>query len=291
MIGPLLCLASSFIWSIGTTAFTNASHHNPVQAVNFTRALFAAPFFIVWSLIAGHSFASLQSEHWGWICLSMFTGYALADLCFLEGIRRIGLVAGMAISAIYPLWSGLYAWFVLGDPFTTWNLLGLLLTVGGVVLVILGDSSEEHRKPERLISGVLYALSCSFLWALHSFVIGKLGNELPIPVMNATRMSMALIFVPLLGLILSREYRRRPRLIIRTEDLKKTGWAFALEAWGGTFAYSMGMALSGLAVGAALSSLAPVFSIPIAWLFLRERPRLLKSAGSIAVVAGVILLV
>jgi drug/metabolite transporter (DMT)-like permease len=291
MNGPLLCLASSLIWAIGTTAFTNASKHNPVQAVNFTRALFAAPFFLILALASGSSFSAIQTSHWGWFCLSMFTGYALADLCFLEGIRRLGMVGGMALSAIYPLWSGLFAWFVQGRPYGAANIAGLLLTVAGVVLVIVGGPIEERKRPERLYTGVAYALGCSFLWALHSYVIEKLGTEIPVTVMNATRMSLALIFVPLLGLIIDSKYRRHPRLLLPLQDLKRGAWAFALEAWAGTFAYSMGMALSGLAVGAALSSLAPVFSIPIAWIFLGERPRLLRSLGCCAVVAGVILLV
>jgi drug/metabolite transporter (DMT)-like permease len=137
-------------------------------------------------------------------------------------------------------------------------------------------------------AGVLLALATSLLWALNAYAISRGGAGVPPAVANTIRMAAVLVVVPLAGRL---AMGAGPALVVPAADARGSAWLFVLEGFGGSMLFLLGMTRSPLAVGAALSSLAPVVSVPLAFFAGRERFSGATAAGVVVVVAGIVLLV
>jgi len=174
------------------------------------------------------------------------------------------------------------------------------LVVAGVVTVVRQRESEEageagppgsgggrvaSRPPA---AGFLLAGATSFFWALNTFAIAKGGAGLPVAAVNAYRMGFAALLIPLVALLLR---GHGGPLLVPAREMRRAWPYFLLESVGGTALFVVGLTHSPLAVAAALTSLAPVLSVPFALLIGKERlsPRVL--AGICVVTAGIVLLV
>jgi drug/metabolite transporter (DMT)-like permease len=89
---------------------------------------------------------------------------------------------------------------------------------------------------------------------------------------------------------LSRVFARGTPALLPWPVYRRNLWAFVIEGFGGSLFYLYGLSHSRLAVGAVLTSLAPVVSVPVAVAFGLERFSLARTAGVTMVVLGIILL-
>ena len=221
----------------------------------------------------------------GWLGLSMVASYALGDALFLWSCHAIGIPAALAIASAYPLWTALAGLFFKGEWLKAHQWAGLLITIGGVVVVILAGARSRGEKGG-FKKGALLAIGVSFLWALNSYAVAVGASDLIAPVGNTIRMTFALVLTWVAKSVLE----PRSRLILPAAELKTWGWLFAFEAFGGSFMFMYGLANAPLAIAAALSSLAPVLSVPVAWAMRTEPVSWIKTSGILAVVGGVVML-
>jgi drug/metabolite transporter (DMT)-like permease len=228
----------------------------------------------------------------GWLALSTLTSYGLGDALFFTSARSLGVPAAMAIASTYPLWAVVTGMAFLGEPAPLGRIAGVVVVVLGTVAVIItgappaaGRADQQRRA--HFIRGVALAVATSWLWALNSVGVRFGGASLPALVTSTLRLGMALALCPLIGLV-TRE--AQAPLFVPWQRLRPVLWAFALEAIGGTLFFVYGLSRSSLALGATLSSLAPVLSLPVAWATRAEPLSAAKALAVATVSAGVVLL-
>jgi drug/metabolite transporter (DMT)-like permease len=105
---------------------------------------------------------------------------------------------------------------------------------------------------------------------------------------NTFRMGFAIALMPLARLFLR---GRGTPLLVPAAEMRRSWPFFLLESVGGTALFVVGLTHSPLAVAAALTSLAPVLSVPFAFLIGRERIPGRVLEGIVLVTAGIVLLV
>lgn len=310
VLGPIAAFLSSVTWAFGSATYTKLSFQKSAAAINYTRAFLAAPLFLfAWVAFEAKGvtlFAALQNvsaSSFGWIFLSILSSYGLGDVVFLLAARKMGILGALAIASAYPIWTGFLGAVFLGESLSLINYFGITLAVVGIVVVILvepggpkastlsaeegkGNStgSEASRKSSK-IGGVLLAILTSLFWALNSYSVAKLSRELDPFFSNFLRMGLS-IPICLLSLIWMKE---RSWWIGRSQ-LKKHWLVFVLESFGGSAFFVYGLGHSSLAVGATLSSLAPVVVVPVAWVLRLERVSISRLFAVLAVVLGISLL-
>lgn len=293
--GPFAAFLSSVTWAIGTSAYSRISRESSGFTVNFSRAIIALPIFVFATFAsgAGDVLSGLQPRHFGWFGLSTISSYALGDTVFLLSTLSLGVPAALAIASTYPLWSALVGWSLRVEALGAAAWAGVVLICVGTIAVILsGRSGLRQAEPgqrwyQRFWVGVGLAAATSVFWAINAYACAEGGEGLPAQVANILRMGYAVILCPLLGfLFMGRSFSLLPR----REFLR---WLplFAGEGFGGSFFYMYGLTHAPLAIGAALSSLAPVISVPVAVALGRERFSVAKSLGVVLVVSGAWLLV
>lgn len=272
------------------------------MAVNFMRASLSFPFFLVAALAMGPEggLGQVTTARAGWLLLSVVGSYVVGDALFLSGASLLGVPVALAIASTYPLWSALAGWLFLGQSVGPPGLAGVVLVVAGVATVVryrgagAGDAVRAGspvagiRSAPGHVTGVLLAGATSLFWALNTFAIARGGADLPVAGVNTFRMGFAVALMPLGRLLLG---RRGPTLLVPLRDMRRVWPVFLLESVGGTALFVVGLTHAPLAVAAALTSLAPVLSVPFAVLIGKERIGGRVLLGIVVVTAGIVLLV
>jgi drug/metabolite transporter (DMT)-like permease len=271
-------------------------------AVNFMRASLSFPFFLAAALAQGPAggLREVTADRAGWLLASVVGSYVVGDALFLASATLVGVPMALAIASTYPLWSAFAGWAYLGQGIGPAGLAGVVLVVAGVVTVVRrrgvevrGEAPPEPSSLGRRAgsghgTGVLLAGATSLFWALNTFAITKGGAGLPVAGVNTFRMGFAVALLPLVRLVLR---ARGTPLLVPAREMRRAWPFFILESVGGTALFVIGLTHSPLAVAAALTSLAPVLSIPFAAVIGRERIRGRVLAGIVVVTAGIVLLV
>lgn len=292
--GPLASFLSSCTWAIGATGYSALSTRFSSPAINTARALVALPLFLLtFLLLEGQSFHllfTIEAKRWFWFFMSVVGSYAIGDVLFLLSTRSLGVPSALAIASIYPVWSAVAGFLFRGNAFHPAMFLGVVMVVAGTIAVIL--SGKEHTKEHHVSRrgywvGVVLAVLTSFFWTLNAFSLSVATEGVSPFLANVIRMSMALVFCPLVGIVL---HRSQFRLLPPAQMISSSG-LFVLEAFGGSIFFIYGVSHSPLATAAALSSLAPVLALCLAWGLGKEKVSAITSAAIVTVVLGIWFLV
>jgi drug/metabolite transporter (DMT)-like permease len=296
MLGALAALASAALWAFGSTRYALASRTVGSARVNLTRATTVLPIFLVVSLVTtrGHLIAGVSPTRWAWLGLSVVCAYAFADNVFFAAARRVGITTALAIASSYPLWAAVAGTLWRGERFGLLRAGGTALCVGGVIALIMmaPQAADEHphsqstRREAR--EGIALALLTSVLWA---------GNTLSVK-MGATgidpwhaNLLRFLIAWPILAATSALTKRPSPDDAEARSAYRALIPVSIAEACIGSSLFVYGLAHTDLAIGATLSSLAPLISVPFALLYREEQWSAPRFAAVTATVAGVVALV
>ncbi|MGK5082541.1 DMT family transporter [Bdellovibrionota bacterium FG-1] len=303
-LGPLCAFAASITWAVGSAQYSRLSRGHSPFAVNLARATVALPLFLVCSMWMAGGPVELWVRVWQmaptqvfWLAVSIFASYGMGDVLFMWSTRSLGVPAALAIGSTYPLLTAGVGTWIQGEPITFHQIVGLFLTVGGVIAVILSgseptpaSSSGLHAAPKHLTRrglGVALAFGTMLMWALNSVATSYAGKTVDPFLANLVRMPFGIVMSIGMGRVLA----RGTEVAIPFRLIKKSLWVFVLEAFGGSVLFIYGLSHSPLAIGSTLASLAPVLSVPVAWALKLERFSIQRTLAVIAVVAGLALLV
>lgn len=296
MSGALAALASAALWAFASTRYALASRAVGSARVNLTRATIVMPLFAVATLLSthGHPLADVTTPRAGWLLLSVFCAYAFADNVFFAAARRVGITTALAIGSSYPLWAAAAGALWRGEHFGLVRAGGTVLCVGGVItlIVLAPQAADEHEHAQstrrEAREGIALALLTSILWAGNTVSTKVGGTGIAAWQANLIRFCFAW---PILAA--TSALTRRP---IADDDAARAtyrGLVFPslAEACVGSSLFVYALAHTDLAVGATLSSLAPLMSVPFALFYRAERWSAPRFCAVAVTVAGVIVLI
>lgn len=295
-LGMIAAFTSSLTWAVGSTVYARLAAKHSAFAVNFSRAFFALPLFALFEFltsgIAGGfaHFLEIRVLNLLWFLVSMIASYGLGDLLFYRSTAILGVPGALAVASTFPVYNLILATFFLGEALSPIKVLGVLVTVVGVVGVIVSGRKASQQVVTRamLIKGVILSLVTGLFWALNALACSRGIVGLTPFVGNTLRMFFAMIVITVLA---RGGLGRKDRLILPKNELVKNGPILILESFGGSLLFVFGLKYSPLAVGSVLASLAPVLSVPIAWVTGSEKPSFIRFFWVATVVAGVCSLV
>jgi drug/metabolite transporter (DMT)-like permease len=300
-LGALAAFLSSCTWAVGSACYSKLSREYRPIDVNFTRAIYALPFFIAAIFLTSGGIENglseirvLEARHFGWFTLSMLSSYVIGDVFFLLSTLSLGVPGALAIASGYPILTALAGAAFDGQALDGTSIFGLLLAVGGIIVVILNDPKgapsgaeiRAHPLLRKKSTGVLLAVCTAFAWAANSYSVAKGGTGLHPAVGNTIRMSIAIVLITLMSYVTSRQPARMlaPRITRRFAPI------IIAESFLGSYLFMYGLSHSTLVLGSTLSSLAPVLSVPVSVALKLERFSWIRTLAVLTVVVGLSLL-
>jgi drug/metabolite transporter (DMT)-like permease len=262
--------------------------------VNLLRLYLAYLIYSVYLYFTrGMIFPTDATTHmWIWLSISGIIGFALGDLLLFQAFVVVGARVSMLIMALVPPITALIGWMVLGETLTPLNILGMFLTISGVILVVmkrekLGAEAKSNRfKFSYPLAGLLMAFGGAVGQAV-GLVLSKYGmGDYDAFAASQIRVLAGLVGFTLIFFFLRRWHR------VRKSFSNKKGLMFT--AIGSVFGPFLGVSFSLLAiqytntgVAATIMSIVPVLIIPPAILFFNEKVNLKEVIGSALAVSGV----
>jgi drug/metabolite transporter (DMT)-like permease len=294
-LGAFAALITSVTWAFASARYAAAAREVGGVRVNLLRATIAS---LGWgaALLLLEGPASVLRVTRGEVLLlagSIACSYGIGDNVFYAAARRLGISTALAVATIYPLWAALFGVLFRAEPLGPSRALGLALCLGGVAGLLAQSRSSapdtDGKAGRAALVGVALALLTSLFWAGNAVCLKLGGEQLSVYLTNALRFALGTL------MLLAQLPFQKPQSGEHARPLPQLARALWLpllaDAGFGSVCYTYGIVHSDLALGATLSSLSPLVSLPIAALSGSERVTPLKVLAISVTVTGVVLLV
>jgi len=294
LIGQLAALGTALSFAFGSTLFTFAGRLIGSPLVNRARLLVALPIVMLIHLIATGDLLPLDadSERWFWLGLSGIIGLVLGDASLFQAFVMVGPRISMLVMALAPIIAAIMGWLFLGENLAGQEILGIAITLAGIVWVILERSSAtETLTPRAYALGLLFAFGGAFGQAA-GVVTSKLGlgGDFLALSGNLIRLSIATLtiwtFAALRFQVMSSftKLRANPRAFMFLSGGAITGPVT------GVWLSLIAVQLTPVGIASTLIAMTPIFLLPISRLVFKERITIRAILGTLVAFAGTALL-
>lgn len=296
--GELAALLTACFWTVTSLVFEVAGKRIGSLTLNLIRLYLAFLIYTVFlSFRTGNAFpVDASGEAWIWLSLSGLVGFVIGDLLLFQVFVVVGARVSMLIMALVPPITALTGWIVLGETLTGMNVLGMLLTIGGISLVVLKRDATEANGRARSnvrfsypLKGIFLALGGAFGQAV-GLVLSKFGMKDYDPFAA----SQIRVLAGMIGFTMIFFLLRRWENVWKGIRNRK-GMLFT--AIGAIFGPFLGVSFSLAAiqhtntgVAATIMSIVPVLIIAPSVLIFKEKVNLKEILGAVIAVGGVALL-
>ena len=291
-LGELAALATSLSFSFGSSAFTIAGRRIGSLVVNRIRLVFAVIFLSLthWVMLGSFIPFNIAPERWFWFGLSGIVGLVIGDIFLFQSFVLVGPRIAMLMMSLAPIIAALQAWAFLGEALKIGQVLGIFITLAGIMWVVV-DGKKKNGGARDYKRGIIFGLGAAIGQA-SGLVLAKRGfggDFSPISA-NLIRMLSAMVVLWLLTLL-----QGQIKSTLKTLRKDKNGVLFA--GAGAFFGPFLGVTLSLFAIQhievgvvSTLTSLPPIFLLPISYFFFKEEFGWGSIAGTLLAMAGVALL-
>jgi len=279
MLGELAALGTALFWAVGDLLLKPLSTRLHPLVLNLLRSACGALFFVAVVGATGGFDVLLRVPVQSAIIATAgtFAAVAVGDSLFVLSLRHIDISRASPIASCgFPLVTIAVGYFALHEHIAGVTLIGLLLVLAGIYLTVFHTGplliklSFSHPQERR---GLLLLVLTIIVWGL-SVVFVKLGVAgLETSVANLLRFSgTAVLLTPL---VLTN--RASLRVNWRWQDISLAGLSGVFGLGIASIFFLFALNQIGAAMTSVLSSTTPLFLVPMAVVFFKERvtPRLL----------------
>jgi len=298
LMGESAAILTSCLWTGSSLLFTSAGRKIGSFSVNAYRTTMAIVLLVcAHAVFLGVALPVASGAQWFWMGLSGIVGLGIGDFGLFAAYVTIGPRRSVLVQASSPIFASVGAYLMFGDTLSVLSMLGIAVTLTGIVVVLLEreeTSEEKHAAKKRKRWGLFFAL-VSAMGQGFGVVLSRKGmyvsaNAAMNPVSAAlVRMLLAGLFVWTCT-VFAGKLPEVSRAVRNREGMKYT----AAGAVVGPF---LGMTLSMVAIANAqpgvaqtLMSLMPIFIIPVVWIIYREKTNWRGILGAVVAVVGVAIL-
>jgi drug/metabolite transporter (DMT)-like permease len=284
-LGTATCWAVSALFSADAVRALGPFHFNLLRQV-FVTVLLAGAVMLLGGAVWPDGPVLLR------LALSGFAGILLGDTFNFAAVGRLGPRRAGAVFALNaPMAAGL-AWILLDETLSLQAVLGIVITVSGVALAILGRPAAEAHRFEQIRGTLLIGLGFGLLAGLGQATGSLLARPILAGGMDPYFASLIRVGTSALAMAAMGLTPLAP-----PRPAWPSAHVLALTAAVAVIGLFSGMtlflfALSGGKTGiiATLSATSPVIILPLLWARTGQRPRPLAWAGAILAVLGLALI-
>jgi drug/metabolite transporter (DMT)-like permease len=286
--GELSALITAIMWTGSALAFAAATTRVGSVYVNVVRLL-AAVILLFLTIIIVNIRDNISITQTGYLVMSGLVGFVFGDTFLFKSFEYNSARIGMLIMSVAPAVTALLAFIFLGETLTSTGMIGMVVTLTGIMLVILErKEASTHHLPVSM-TGVFYAFlgalgqAGGLVLAKFAFVIGP---------MNGFIATFIRAFAATLVLIPLNYFSRRLNRPVAVFSNNPKALSFTLLGaflgpyLGVTFSL-IAISMTNVAIAATIMSIVPILMLPTVWILFREQLSWRAVVGACIAVAGV----
>ncbi len=279
----VLLLLMAAIWGANFFAVQYGTAHMPGLAFNTSRMALGAAVMLVTALVTVREPWPSRDDTIRLLAYGVI-GNGVYQYFFVQGLSRARSGSASLILAASPAALALLGWATRTEKMTRFLIAGVLLSVTGVAMVMLGDNITPGHAGTWL--GSVYLFFAVVTWALYATMLQPLTQRVN---------GLHLTLLTLLGGLV-------PLLLLTGADLIATDWmslswrtwaAMAYAALGAIviayLIYYHGLKRIGATRTSLYANLQPFVAILVAWQFQNDRPTLWQLMGFLCITGGLLL--
>lgn len=295
-LGELAALGTSLCFSFGSVMFTNAGRMIGAALVNRMRLLMALLVVMLWHALTYGQLLPFDAapERWFWLGVSGLVGFVLGDAFLFQSFVMIGPRLAMLMMALAPVLSSILAAVFLKESLVPMELLGIGVTLTGIIVVISERRGRREDAPadnRRYLIGLLCGLGAAVGQA-GGLILSKLGLAGDFPALsgNVIRLLAAVLAIWAIAAVNRqvfssiRAVRAAPRAVLLMSGGVILGPVL------GVWLSLVAVQNTNVGVASTLSSLMPIFLIPISYFAFGERVTRQAVIGTVLAFVGMVVL-
>jgi drug/metabolite transporter (DMT)-like permease len=261
----------------------------PPIMLNFLRWVLA---FLILLALAGPVFRRDGGlwPHWRRFALLGLLGIGMYNALQYMALQTSSPINVTLVAAGMPVWMMLTGWLFFGAGVQRRQVLGALLSIGGV-LVVLARGELAHLLELRLVAGDIFMILATIAWSLYSWLLIRTTEPAGLRADWAGFLLAQVAF----GVLWSGGFALGELAL--SDAVIHWNWqlgaalvyvavgpaVIAFRCWG------EGVRLAGPAVAAFFSNLTPLFAALMSSLILGEAPHLYHAAAFLLIVGGIVI--
>ncbi len=264
------------------------------MGINLAKGLVAI-FFMTMLLVPGFfsGLASLDTNSLTALALSGIIGICFGDTLYFLALMRLGARRTLLLGSLIPVVTAVIAVVFLDEQMPVLAWIGMLLAIVGVTYVLWQRAPQERayqnmqqQPDEKYRSGLFFGVL--FVVANALGIIATKVGVVDVPALEATfvRQAFAIAGLTFWGLMV----RDLLGWVSPLRDKKLRNIFLVASLIGallGTWLSVVALKYTYAAVAATLNSTSPLFILPLAAFWLKERVSLRETAGALAAVTGI----
>jgi drug/metabolite transporter (DMT)-like permease len=286
-MGELYALGAALVWAFAVILFKRSGETMSPFALNLYRVGISLVVFLPLVALSGQPWLpDLPARDYLLLAASGILGIAVSDTFFHRALNRLGAGLTAIVDATYSPFIVVFAFVLLGERLSPWQLLGMLMVITAVMLASY-HHPRAHLPRRDLVTGVAYGLAAMGTVGL-AIVIAKPALERS-PVIWATTLRQVATFAVMLPAALLHPRRRRLLGVFKPA----ANWRFSLPGalLGSCLALLLwigGMKYTQAGAAAILNQTSTIFVLILATVFLRERFTRVKVLAAGLAIGGIL---
>jgi drug/metabolite transporter (DMT)-like permease len=298
IVGETAAVVTSCLWTIATLFFFSAGKRIGSLSVNAYRIIMGVGFLVLaHAILLGTMLPMATNEQWFWMGMSGVVHFGIGDFGFFMALLTLGPRRLVLVGSLSPIFASMVAYLMLGEIIPSLAIVGIAMTLGGVVVVML---EEEERSGEEPISkkqrgqGVFLALIGAIGQGV-GFVLAKKGiysdPEMMLNPLSATLMRaiLAALFVWTVVVVAGKLPELRKAIKSKDGIGQTAAGTFLGMVLGAAFSM-VAVTYTSTGIAQTLMSLMPVLMIPMTWILYKQRTSFRGILGAAMAVIGVSIL-
>jgi len=284
-----MALLASLGWAGSSVILKFLTTKVDTVTINTLRLWTGTSVLLIFVVVSGRYTAlfDFQVTSLAYVVTSGILAMAIGDTVYIRSLSMLDASIAFPIAqCAFVLFSGFAAVMWLDEPYTWITVIGAVLIITGIYLIATGGRTGPIDFHSLSLAGVSVTLIAAAFWTASAIAL-RIGSEgLDAFVVAAIRISVSAVVLTLLTLLRSkarairlRQYAASTLLLGATAGLLTYGIA------GVAFVFAIQTIGAGKSV--LLTSTAPLFALPFAIIFLKERPTRWTVAGVVISILGV----
>jgi drug/metabolite transporter (DMT)-like permease len=274
-LGELSALLTAFLWAGSSIAFASATARLGSFNINITRLLLAAVYLLILIPVAGFDI-----------------GLSVGDTFLFKSYELIGARVTMLMMSLAPAIAALLSYYFLHENISVTGIIGITITIAGIVLVVLDREVNSSHKKKMISVGIIYAFiaaagqGAGLVLAKMAFQEGSINGF----VATGFRIIASLILI-LPFAILTNRYKNPIKIFQsnHTALWQTIAGSFLGPFFGITFSL-IAIANTSVGIASTIMAMVPILMLPLVKILYKEKLTVKAIVGAFIAVGGVAVL-
>jgi len=169
ILGEIAALGAAVSWAVAPILYRRALFKMKPISANIVRCASNAAVLVIILFAFGKAgaVAALPTEAIVVIVASGLIGLGIGDTLYMFGLNSVGVSRAVPLASSYPLFSLVWATFLLGEPIAAPAVLGAFMILFGIWLLSRErDRSAADEKGKSALRGVVVSLGAAVSWSV-----------------------------------------------------------------------------------------------------------------------------